>query len=160
MWVLHYSLFKQGLFSFWPVFWGGMILLFFLFAVWYTWREQRASKNPDKMAVPFLVGGTLFAAFWVIGVGIDIGNRYFELATCLRNCDYEVVEGLVENYNPNAPGGHYAESFTVNGVPFKYGNATLIGFHKTKRYGGPIDEGKYVRIFYRNRLILKLWIRE
>jgi hypothetical protein len=53
------------------------------------------------------------------------------------------------------------ESFSVKGVHFKYSsNLETTGFNQTKSNGGPIDEGKYVRIRYYEDLILQLWVKD
>lgn len=139
---------------------GLSLLLFILWGIWVTRAEQQKAETPDKLAIPFLIVLALFAAGWTIGVGLDVGQQYFAAAYNLRNGHYQIVEGYVENFIPKVPGKKMSESFTVGQTPFIYSQFDLIGFHKVKLRGGPVDEGKYVRIFHADGLILKLWIRQ
>ncbi len=48
--------------------------------------------------------------------------------------------------------GHGVERFTVRGVQFAYSDYIWsIGFNRTARHGGPIQEGLWVRIGYFDR---------
>jgi hypothetical protein len=58
-------------------------------------------------------------------------------------------------------GGHETESFTVKNEKFEYSDFIFnSAFNNTKSHGGPIDSGKYVRIWYSEGRILRLWINE
>lgn len=103
---------------------------------------------------------TGFAVLWTTTAFISTGSEYFECRSVIKNGTYEEVEGIVEYFDPMPYEGHKDESFIVNGVPFSYSDyGPSAGFNNTKSHGGPIDEGKYVRIRYHNGLILQLWIK-
>ena len=101
--------------------------------------------------------------------------QYFKRA--IEKKKYQEVEGYVENFESstivyNTERVRYntgkvrnfkvtTESFSVKGVHFKYSsNLETTGFNQTKSNGGPIDEGKYVRIRYYEDLILQLWVKD
>ena len=93
---------------------------------------------------------------------ISTGSEYLKYRRAINEDKYQEEEGIVENFNPMMPSkGNKDESFTVNGVLFKYSdNIASAGFNNSKYYGGPIDSGKYVRIRYYEGKILQLWIKE
>jgi hypothetical protein len=75
------------------------------------------------------------------------------------------VEGYVENFQSFDiyinKARYVSESFSVKWVNFHYAsNVETTGFYQTKSNGGPIDEGKYVRIRYYEDLILQLWVKD
>lgn len=80
----------------------------------------------------------------------------------IDNKTYMVVEGKIENFKPAQQSPNHFESFTVNGIKFRYSDFVIIdGFHKTSRNNGPIiKNGQYVRIGYAKiddkNVILKL----
>ncbi len=49
-----------------------------------------------------------------------IGLQQSSLREYDENGRFEVVEGLVENFDPMPSSGHKMESFSVNGVRFEY----------------------------------------
>ena len=89
-------------------------------------------------------------------------NRDFN--KMIENKSYNVVEGLIEDFSPPNSNGTHFESFSVNGIIFKYSDYSIVdGFHQTSKNNGPINKnGQQVRIGYMNKddenLILKLEI--
>jgi len=74
-----------------------------------------------------------------------------------------MVEGPVERFKPMPRAGHAMESFSVQGVEFRYSDFVVTGaFNNTAAYGGPVSEGKYARICYdpAGNAILRLEIGE
>jgi hypothetical protein len=94
--------------------------------------------------------------------------QYFKRA--IEKKKYQEVEGYVENFESRTfvynlekvrNVSETIESFSVKGVHFKYSSRLeTTGFNQTKSNGGPIDEGKYVRIRYYEDLILQLWVKD
>lgn len=82
----------------------------------------------------------------------------------IKDKSYMVVKGLIENFSPSNNNGTHFESFSVNGVIFRYSDYSIVdGFHQTSKNNGPINNnGQQVRIGYTNKddqnLILKLEI--
>jgi hypothetical protein len=82
--------------------------------------------------------------------------------SALSSGNYSVTEGYVENFDPAPTEGHKQESFTVNGNKFRYYDHDLStgAFNQTRSHGGPIYEGRWVRLCYKDGLILKIEVRE
>jgi len=90
-------------------------------------------------------------------------RRRFTYRAALDSGEHELLEGLVENFEPARRGANTDESFTVNGVYFSYSDYSISPAFKVSRsQGGPIREGLSVRISYvprdQNNAILKLEI--
>jgi hypothetical protein len=120
---------------------------------------NKSGAKPSKMLFLYIFTG--FAILWTICSFMTTGSEYFECRNVMKNGTYKEVEGKVENFDPMPFSGHKDESFTVNGILFKYSDfGVSAGFNNSKSHGGPIDEGKYVRIRYYNGLILQLWVKE
>jgi len=89
-----------------------------------------------------------------------------ELKSMIKNETYLTVEGLTEDFKSPAEGSNHFESFSVDGVRFRYSDYAIIqGYHTTSKKGGPIDRnGLLVRIGYRHidgeNIILKLEISD
>lgn len=110
----------------------------------------------------------LLAAFlgsWLIGFSglgwFGYHNVVVQQQRCidwLEGGTYEVVTGKVEDLRPMPGSGYQPEIFTVSGVRFEYSDSNLSqgGFHQTRLAGGPIDEGRLVRITYHEGRILRL----
>ncbi|HSO88350.1 MAG TPA: hypothetical protein VLQ91_17490 [Draconibacterium sp.] len=109
----------------------------------------------------FMYFWTGFGVLWTTLAFIGTGSEYTSNVNALKNGTYNEVEGIVENFDPMPHSGHKMESFTVKGVKFEYSDFVVSsGFNNTKSHGGPIDEGKYVRIRYYNGNILQIWVKE
>jgi hypothetical protein len=73
------------------------------------------------------------------------------------------VEGPVEHFMPMPYTGHATESFSVEGVSFRYSDYIVTdGFNNTASHGGPINSGSYVRICFdaSDGAILRLEIQD
>tara|TARA_R110002096_G_scaffold28203_10_gene85653 strand:- start:7007 stop:7474 length:468 start_codon:yes stop_codon:yes gene_type:complete len=117
--------------------------------------------NAKRSQQIFMYFWTGFGVLWTTIAFIGTGSEYFSCVSAMKNGTYEEVEGLVENFDPMPHSGHKNESFTVNGINFEYSDfGSSAGFNNTKSHGGPIDEGKYVRIKYFDGKILQLWVKE
>jgi hypothetical protein len=84
-------------------------------------------------------------------------RHYTMYRDMLTSGEASFVEGDVSDFESNK-----WESFTVNGVYFRYSdNYITEGFNNTSFYGGPIHQGLHVRIWYvpgvdQENVILKL----
>ncbi len=84
----------------------------------------------------------------------------------ILNETYLTLEGLTEDFEAPQEGSNHFESFTVNGVKFRYSDYFITkGYHTTSKKGGPIDRnGLMVRIGYTHidgeNVILKLEISD
>ena len=115
----------------------------------------------QKGKIVFMYFWTGFGILWTTLAFVGTGSEYTECRRVMKNGTYKEVEGYVENFDPMPYSGHKNESFSVNGVFFSYSDyGPSAGFNNTKSHGGPIDEGKYVKIRYHDGLILQLWVKE
>ena len=116
-----------------------------------NWSEK-ASKTFVKIWLGFSIFWTVFA----FG-GTFISHNYSRYI--YNNDKYNVIEGIVENFDPMPWSGHKMESFTVHGVKFEYSDyRNTPGFNNATSKGGPIREGLPVKISYTGNTILKLEI--
>ena len=89
----------------------------------------------------------LAALTWTTVVLANGIPRYLELKNASLNNDCASIAGVVTNFAPMGPGGDEPyESFTVNGVHFRYLRFEITGGYN--RYRGPLREGVPVRICY------------
>lgn len=97
-----------------------------------------------------------FAAVWfAIEVSGFVGFKRLQAA--VRRGEYESVEGLITEYHPVAAGRTGNEWFIVGGHRFEFSDASLDpGYKKTRRRGGILKTGDYVRVAYRKDAIMLL----
>jgi len=126
---------------------------------------------PKRSAVLiFLYIWTGLGVLWTSSVYYLSARDYQYFSRAIENKKYQEVEGYVENFESSTIVYNSSkvrnlkvttESFSVKGVHFEYAsNVETTGFNQTKSNGGPIDEGKYVRIRYYDDLILQLWVKD
>lgn len=102
-----------------------------------------------------------FAVLWTLGSLALTATDYLGLAADLRHGRCEVVEGVVEQFDPMPYEGHKDESFVVGGHRFHYSDYEVsAGFNQSASHGGPIREGLPVRIHYRGDEIAKLEVAQ
>jgi len=123
-------------------------------------------------AIRALSKGAPWGRAWfmvVVGALALIDGIFMTLATvtewhlhreALASGECTVVEGTVENFVPEPPGGHGNESFEVQGRRFEYsGFASRSGaFHQGSGSGGPVRAGSRVRIHSDRDAIVRLEI--
>jgi len=109
----------------------------------------------------------LFAFFYfgfaVLTIVACVGTYtdYRECRNARLNGTATVTEGIVTNFVPMPYTGHADEKFTVNGITFSYSDYKVTaGFNNTKSHGGPIDEGKKVRVTHVGNVIIRLEIAD
>ena len=103
----------------------------------------------------------LFACFWTLLSLALTATDYFGLASDLRHGRCEVVEGIVEQFDPMPYEGHKDESFVVSGHRFEYSDYDITaGFNRSRSHGGPIRQGLRVRIQCKGNEIAKLEVAD
>ena len=129
-------------------------------------------QNNKKFSLVPLVIFIIFSILFVIGhFTIYDNTELIKLKEDYRNNNYEIVEGIVSNFDPMPYGGHKEETFDVNGICFSYSDyGSTVGykdtFRNTRSHGGPIYAGAYVKIYYihdekfKDNFIIGLWIKE
>lgn len=110
---------------------------------------QKHGKKDAKVGVVIGVLGTLILLA-VLGFVIpDQIKMYRSTVVAYQNGDYQIAEGYVEQFQPAKKLG-YPESFTIDGVDFRYyDNVVQFGYHTTQARGGVITgNGQHLRIGY------------
>ena len=104
-----------------------------------------------------------FAILWTSIAFFATYSQYLRHKALAQENRCRVVEGPVEHFVPMPYAGHAQESFSVDGVPFRYSDFNVTdGFNNTSSHGGPISSDSYVRICYdpSGGVILRLEIRD
>jgi hypothetical protein len=139
-----------------------------------SWRRREALKS--RINLPIVAdalgssalgcGLLLIVCLTIIGFLVSY-TSYSNAQQILQTGEIQVVEGQVENFIPQPAFDNGVESFTVNGVGFKYSAATIShGFNQSSTHGGPINRnGIQVRISYYDdqsgdNVILKLEVAQ
>lgn len=124
-------------------------------------REKLSKNRPTWFVNIFSWFFFTFSIIWTLITGLGIGSQQYQLRTDYARGDFDVVEGIVENFDPMPYQGHKSETFTVDGVKFSYSDFQVTsGFNNTASHGGPIREGLPVRISYKGNTILKLEVAQ
>jgi hypothetical protein len=98
-----------------------------------------------------------FAVLWTLVSFVTTFVSYVVVAYDLASGHCSVVEGQVTDFRPMPYEGHSGESFVVSGQRFSYSDYVVTsGFHNAASHGGPIREGRYVRVSFRGNLIARL----
>ena len=115
--------------------------------------HQAASINAFTA---LFLGMAIFLA--VAACALSLGE-YAVLRRAVLNGEYQVVEGYIGRFVPMPYTGHPSEHFAVGGVEFEYSDYLITSaFNQTRSHGSPLDEGVYVRIWYRKGKILRIWV--
>ena len=126
-------------------------------------KDQAFFDARPKLQKYFRLGILLFAVLWTVGAFASTYSTHARLRSVVEQNRCRVVEGPVEHFVPMPQSGHGAESFLVEGVPFKYSDyAPNGGFNTTSSHGGPVGADSYVRICYDpdKNIILRLEIAD
>jgi len=127
------------------------------------WWILAVGLAPIAMGVLLLLIGRRVGALSIIGglvwtaIAVPSALRCHSSHEALRAGRAQVVEGEIRNFHPMPPTGHDVESFEVSGVKFSYSDYIIApGFHQSASRGGPIAEGRVVRIRHVGNDILTL----
>ena len=156
MWVEYYSIERGGLTVFLHPILG---LVFSIIGIVLVIRAFKDPEGRGGCALAFFLLWTTFAMLWTAGVFADIYSTYHSLDAVLTENRYRQVEGQVLDVRTwkNKMGDW--EHFSVDSVSFEYHSGGVNpGFNQTRMHRGPIENGRKVRIWYADGVILKLWI--
>ena len=137
---------------------GVLIGILLLFIIITSILEKKFNLHLRSLALKFITIGVIILTL----VGLVITYKEFlTFKIVLSEKKFKIIEGYIEHFDPMPYEGHATESFIINGIKFEYSDFdNSNAFNNTKSHGGPIDEGKYVRIYYYNNKILKLLIKK
>ncbi|MFZ6654515.1 hypothetical protein [Undibacterium sp. TJN19] len=102
--------------------------------------------------------------FFTVSVVFTLGSittytDYLSAKNAIAENRAKVVEGVVTEFSPMPASGHGSEHFCVRDVCFSFSDNTVnAGFNRTSAHGGPIWQGKIVRVHYVGNIIVKLEI--
>ena len=126
---------------------------------WYgnkdpIFREKIANlRRGNRITDPIVVGlvvGILVGAFFIIAL-IGGVQEYISVKNIYETKQYEVVEGIIEKFEPCLETRCENEKFNVNGVPFWYRHSDgAYCYNKVAFQGGILKNGMQVRITYYN----------
>jgi hypothetical protein len=107
-------------------------------------RSAHKFKKLNRIYPCIFIG---LALLWtLVSFAFTFGD-YLILRNTVRKGRCEVVEGTVSNFVPMPREGHAMEHFTINGHYYEYSDFQVTaGFNHTQSHGGPIAEGRHVRI--------------
>jgi len=102
----------------------------------------------------------IFASLYTVAVFYETYTAYRAAIGDYLSENYEIIEGVVGNFEPMPYAGHRDECFSVGATRFCYSDYRITPeFNQTASHGGPIREGLPVRITHHNGRILRLQIR-
>jgi len=159
MWVQCYNYETSGLWDFWPLLLGGAFCVIGFLVTTNEWKQKKEARGGCGMV--FLYLWTAFALFWTLGVGYDIGSKYFRLKAVLQQQQYQQVEGPVENWGIYLHQRTQTEfdTFSVQQVPFRIPQRELSPVPEGMDGSGrAVVNGRKVRIWYEGGQILRLWV--
>ena len=108
------------------------------------YRPARKSAAFPRV-FPYLYLG--FALMWTTVAFAATFGDYTRLRDAVRSGRCEMVEGAITSFVTMPYQGHAMEHFVVNGHYFEYSDFVVTaGFNNTQSHGGPLGEGRRVRI--------------
>jgi hypothetical protein len=89
----------------------------------------------------------LFLALFTAGGFLYTYVSYLRAVDALERRDVRKVEGRIENFTRLTREGHGAESFSVDGVFFRYADGVVSpGYRTSRARGGDFNAGEYVKL--------------
>jgi hypothetical protein len=162
--MLEYIIVYDFVYAFpWALLLWGIPTLVCIIATFYArFTPFKESKSLYKWLGDNYLQLVLLPFFFIPLIVIIYDYNYLR-QICI-NKSYSVIEGLATGFEPYT-GSHRYEEFKVDTVVFRYSDGDLTGgFNQTKSNGGPMAEGKQVRISYtsfkNSIVILKLEIKK
>lgn len=152
----HYDILESGKDILWFPGIGLLVFVCCLTLIIFFYKNDRFKTYRSLIVI-----GSVISFLWTIITWISFGSKYYQCIDSLESHTFSTVEGYVEEFNPMPKEGHQNETFVVKGVKFEYSDyEPSCGFNNSKSHGGPIDQGKYVKINYFEDLIIQLWIKQ
>jgi hypothetical protein len=139
----------------WPLFgviFGG------LFAIVGLALRTSGDKDSALKATVFQLFGAMFVLF-ALGFFASTCSEYRNARKALATHNYSISEGLVSDFVPMPPGGHFTESFVVNRIRFEYGIGWGSTTFNSERNKGFIHDGVQAQITYVGKDIIRVEIK-
>ena len=122
-----------------------------------AFRNRLPTRGPRWAArtFPFVFLGA--SLLWVSATFLSTYGEYLRLRAALRERTTSVVEGKAERFASAAQTGSAFESFCVGETCFRYSDYVVTSaFNHTHAKGGPVLEGRQVRVTYLGNAIVRL----
>jgi hypothetical protein len=152
------------------IFFPYMIFIPLLLLIIFVFLSYKSYKLKENIVLSIILSiATIFMTTLCVSHIYEFKNLKTNILDSYIKGNYETVEGTVQGFEPLPLNGNGTESFTVNGIQFRYSNSALsyIGYKTTAAEGGYITKnGQNVRIgyiyddTYENNIILKLDIEK
>jgi len=102
----------------------------------------------------------VFGSVWVAGALFGTYREYWHLQAAAESGASEMVEGPVEHVGALPAPADHVERLVVAGRTFEYDEAEATNaFNQTRRKGGPLRVGQWVRIWHVDGQIVRVAIR-
>ncbi|MCG9597284.1 hypothetical protein L1D15_11215 [Vibrio sp. Isolate25] len=132
-------------------------LIFLPFLSWALYSSLKIKEGNNKLFKAFI---TSFCLVAMSIVSINLVRPFYSHSQGvkkLNNGDYKVVEGGVYDFKPQVSSGQGVEIFKVGNRKFSYDYyASTSCFNRTKAFGGKVENGKRVKVYFDNNCILKI----
>lgn len=121
---------------------GGLICIVLIFIALSHWKHKSIGEKLF-IIVPIVVIGIYLAWIYQCLTVPDFYSQY-------RNGEFQICEGVIEEYRPALVEGDAVDRFSVNGMSFLISDSPLYGYGYPLRQmdGGVLKEGMNVRICY------------
>jgi hypothetical protein len=123
--------------------------------VGFLLARKSAGRRSAYLSVFFAVFGGFGITFAVVAF-LGTYSDYARFQNALRRGDFIAVQGTVTGFIPGDPRGRRDEAFTVGAHRFSYSALSSSGFHQVHLRGGPVCEGRDVRITAVQGVIVRL----
>ncbi len=127
-----------------------LVLMAFLLTIFIKCKNKEYRDTPYEVVK--VVSGICFCFLLLFNIikltsSLDMHKK---IAEQYEVGNYEIIDGVVENFVPMPYEGHGNESFEINGVKFSYSDYTNIcGYNNAKSHGGVIEgNGQHLKIGY------------
>lgn len=147
-----------------------MILIPLVLLIIFSFLSYKANKLKANIILSIILSiATVSMTALCVANIYEFKNLKTNVLDLYFNGNYQTVEGTIEEFEPLPLNGNGTESFTVNGINFRYSKSALsyVGYKTTAAEGGYITEnGQKIRIryiydyTYDNNIILKLDIEK
>ncbi|ELR63091.1 membrane protein [Photobacterium marinum] len=132
-------------------------LIFMPFLSWVLYSSLKSKEGNNKLFKAFITAFCLMAMSMFL---IDLVRPFYSQSQGvkkLNNGDYKVVKGIIYDFKPQVSSGQGVETFKVGNRKFYYDYyASTSCFNRTKAFGGKVDNGKRVKVYFDNNCILKI----
>lgn len=139
--------------SYFPFFASLLLYATIYFTLFHNVKDRRILISVAVLIFPYVI---------IEGIRQTIEDRdnNLQILKEIKEEDYNVVEGAIENYIPHDSYNRKSSHFELQGVSF---GADYSGFDVYYKYPLKLREGRRLKIFYKMknyRMVYKLWVED